>query len=616
MKFKILINPIIYLKLCVTTKMQKQRSHIPSLSKSVVNLDFYKEEAQENIIKIMHVAGGLNIKNKTIIFDPSLTASINLMIPMSKLREFGAIEFGILNENNIVTTCDHIIYIIRPKINTCNIVTSQIVKNLKNHKLKIKKYHIVFLPKKNINCERVFERADVWSYINIMELPINLIPIDYDLLSMEYDKTFVDTSLYKLNTPLLNVVDSLIDLQEKFGIIPFIQGIGVQSQFIIEEMLYCRFEKDKKEKEILSAQDENVQMIMKKEKDFVCVTPQIGRMIIIDRECDMISLMLNPLTYSSLIDEMFGIHDGSTNIPISENNQTKQVIINTDDVVFESLNYLSINNANNICKTYLTNVKITTEKLENTKSESSKLISIAKNELSILKKLAFNDPQAIKLATDNLGNLQKESITSIKDVVNELSQLEKQFPNKLLMTHFDIVQKIITLLNKPNYTEFIDMGQNLLIGSDKKKCEKWILSKMETLPITIFLRIVCLYSNVNSGIDTKFKNTLQSLIIKNYGAKYCFMLENLFNSGILCDYNSQNKDLWESIKRTFHLIAPDFNESDPNDISYIYGGYAPLSCRTIENALMVSMKSYFKVKSQNTLYKGWLNTDINKKYKK
>ena len=96
-----------------------QRTHIPSLSKSIVNLKFYQEEAQENIIKILQIAGGLYIKNKTIIFESSLTASINLMIPIKKLKEFGTIDFGILDENNVISNTEHVIYIIRPELHIC-----------------------------------------------------------------------------------------------------------------------------------------------------------------------------------------------------------------------------------------------------------------------------------------------------------------------------------------------------------------------------------------------------------------------------------------------------------------------------------------------------------------
>jgi hypothetical protein len=45
------------------------------------------------------------------------------------------------------------------------------------------------------------------------------------------------------------------------------------------------------------------------------------------------------------------------------------------------------------------------------------------------------------------------------------------------------------------------------------------------------------------------------------------------------------KSNWLTVKRTLKLIVEDTDTSRPNDIAYVYSGYAPLSIRLIQQAI-------------------------------
>jgi hypothetical protein len=62
------------------------------------------------------------------------------------------------------------------------------------------------------------------------EFRYSLIPLDNDLLSLEEINSFRDSSLDQSNIPLFSIANSIMVLQEKFGVIPFIQGKGDQAQ--------------------------------------------------------------------------------------------------------------------------------------------------------------------------------------------------------------------------------------------------------------------------------------------------------------------------------------------------------------------------------------------------
>ncbi len=47
----------------------------------------------------------------------------------------------------------------------------------------------------------------------------------------------------------------------------------------------------------------------------------------------------------------------------------------------------------------------------------------------------------------------------------------------------------------------------------------------------------------------------------------------------------QTSNNYASIRKLFHLAVEDVNEHAPNDISYVYSGYAPLSVRMIQKMI-------------------------------
>ncbi|XP_010580470.1 PREDICTED: vacuolar protein sorting-associated protein 33A isoform X2 [Haliaeetus leucocephalus] len=71
-----------------------------------------------------------------------------------------------------------------------------------------------------------------------------------------------------------------------------------------------------------------------------------------------------------------------------------------------------------------------------------------------------------------------------------------------------------------------------------------------------------------SGIDTD----------KTYGYEHILTLNNLEKAGLLKPQTS-GRNNYPTIRKTLRLWMDDVNEQNPNDISYVYSGYAPLSVR-------------------------------------
>jgi hypothetical protein len=137
----------------------------------------------------------------------------------------------------------------------------------------------------------------------------------------------------------------------------------------------------------------------------------------------------------------------------------------------------------------------------------------------------------------------------------------------------------------------------------------------KTYSLERIIRLICLYCIVNDGIDEEHCYTLNRKISQNFGTGnkyYLFMFENLLKCGIIYTNNIQYEGLWRKNRKALHLLV-DYDIKVPNDIAYIFGGYAPISCRIVEYALQVGFKILAQQKIKNILFRGWKNKYIDNK---
>ncbi|CDO99780.1 unnamed protein product [Coffea canephora] len=60
-------------------------------------------------------------------------------------------------------------------------------------------------------------------------------------------------------------------------------------------------------------------------------------------------------------------------------------------------------------------------------------------------------------------------------------------------------------------------------------------------------------------------------------------LNNLEKAGLF--RKQETKGNWITIKRALQLVVEDTDTANPNDISYVFSGYAPLSIRLVQHAI-------------------------------
>ena len=125
-----------------------------------------------------------------------------------------------------------------------------------------------------------------------------------------------------------------------------------------------------------------------------------------------------------------------------------------------------------------------------------------------------------------------------------------------------------------DFNRCLEIQQNLVAGIQSSNQLDYIEELIaKQAPFTTVIRLLCVYSLVNGGIKSKQYDYFRREIIQTYGFRHLLTLENLAKVGLLKPLGA-SKNSYGSVSKAFRLIVDDINEHDPNDISYVYSGFA------------------------------------------
>ncbi len=71
---------------------------------------------------------------------------------------------------------------------------------------------------------------------------------------------------------------------------------------------------------------------------------------------------------------------------------------------------------------------------------------------------------------------------------------------------------------------------------------------------------------------------------QTYGVDHILTLQNLARLSLFKPSDPAIKNPYSQICRNLKVIVDDVDEQKPNDISYVYSGYAPISVRIVQSA--------------------------------
>ncbi|XP_067263966.1 vacuolar protein sorting-associated protein 33A [Chanodichthys erythropterus] len=487
-----------------------------------VNLNILREAARKDLREFLDKCSG----SKAIVWDEYLTGPFGLIAQYSLLKEHEVEKMFTLKGGRIPSAAvKNIVFFVRPRLELMDIIAENVASE---DKLQPRDFHILFVPRRSLLCEqRLKEKGVLNSFTNIDEYILDLIPYDGDLLSMESESSFRECYLESDQTSLYHAAKGLMTLQALYGTIPQIFGKGECARHVANMMLR-----------------------MKREfSGHAQILPVFDTLLLLDRNVDLLTPLATQLTYEGLIDEIYGITNGYVKLP-PEKFAQKKPGEGGKDLPTEPKK-LQLNSAE--------------ELYAEIRDKNFNAVGAALSKKAKIISAAFEERHNAK------------TVGEIKQFVSQLPHM--QAARSSLANHTSIAELVKDITTSEAFFDNLTVEQEFMTGVDTDKVSTYIEDCIaQKDPLIKILRLVCMQSVCNNGLKQKVFDYYKREILQTYGYEHILTLKNLEKVGLLKPQSTMRNN-YPTIRKTLKLWMEDANEQNPNDISYVYSGYAPLSVR-------------------------------------
>ncbi|KAF9165591.1 hypothetical protein DFQ26_009723 [Actinomortierella ambigua] len=488
------------------------------LGHTLLNIDSLRDIARKELVNVLDSVQG----KKGLILDPNLSGPLSLIT-----------DFTLLKVEHIRTHAQ--------EPNQSGSYT----------------YSLFFVPRRTELCENVLEKEGVFGDITKGEYQLDFIPLEDDLLSLETDTTFRELYLEHDTTSIYYAAKALMRLQRIYGLFPRILGKGDYSKSLCDMMLRMRRE--------MAVDDPGMAQTMQ-------LSQHIDSLIIIDRGVDLVTPLCTQLTYEGLIDELFHIKNSFVEVDASLAAPSAQAKGAT------SATSASAGAAS---------TSATGGAAAGTAGKKKKVPLNGGDKLfSDLRDLNFSvvggllNKVAKRINADYEERHNARTVPQIRQFISKMGGLAAE--HQSLRLHTSLAEEIMNYTMSDDFNRILEVQQNLVAGINTTKEPEYIEEMInKQAPLTQVLRLLCLYSLVNGGLKQKQFEFFKHEILETYGFEHIQTLENLRQLGMLTRQTT-TKNTYSLVSKSLHLIVDEVNEMNPNDISYVYSGYAPLSVRLIQ----------------------------------
>lgn len=462
-------------------------------------------------------------------------------------------------------------------------------------------FHIFWVPRRTLVTDTILEEAGVLGDVSISELPLYFFPLENDVLSLELEDTFQDLYLTKDPTASFLLAKALMGIQQRHGLFPRIIGKGDNAKRVAE--LLGRFRQ-----ELLAGED-----VSEANKIGLIPSTTTESVIIIDREVDLVTPLLTQLTYEGLIDELYGIQNSQTDV---DSTIVGAAAAPTSAGGTQSASTSASGAASS-------GVPSGTRKRKIQLDSSDKLYEELRDANfaivgSLLNKVAR------RLQSDYEGRHSTRTTAELRDFVQKLPGYQAEQAS--LKIHAGLVEEIYKYTRSDEFSSLLEVQQNLAAGADPSAQFDAIeeLIARDT-PLNQVLRLLCIYSCISGGIKPKEYDQFRRLILEGYGYQHLLTLQNLETLQMFLPRSSPlagmipmagsagaagTKTNYTFLRKQLRLIVDEVSEQDPNDIAYVYSGYAPLSVRLVQCILQKQyLLTFTKGNGVTSGSQGWRGFD-------
>ncbi|CAJ1955019.1 unnamed protein product [Sphenostylis stenocarpa] len=497
-------------------------AQIPNLDNAPINLTSIREQSQKELLNILKNVRG----KKCLVIDPKLGDSLSLIIQTSILKAlFLPLEHGIelrhLSGDPIQTDCSKVVYLVhaQPKLMRfiCSNIHNDLSKGLQ------REYHVYFVPRRTVVCEKVLEEEKLHHMVTIGEYPLYIVPMDEDVLSFELDLSYKECQVDGDTGSLWHIAKAIHKLEFSFGVIPNVRAKGKASVGVADILNRMQAEEP-----VNSSDIERYNLFSISSP--LCRTDSLFGDVILGALCHELVFFLH-------------INNGSVELDASimglqqEGKKTK-VPLNSSDKLFKEIRDLNFEVV----------VQILRQKATSMKQDYTEMTTTT------------------------------QTVSDLKDFVKKLNSLPE------ITRHINLAQHLSTFTSKPSFLGQLDIEHTIVEAQSYDICFDYIeeqIHKQE--PLTTVLRLLILFSITNAGLPKKHFDYFRRELLHSYGFEHIAMLNNLEKAGLF--KKQESKSNWLTIKRALQLVVEDTDTANPNDIAYVFSGYAPLSIRLVQHAI-------------------------------
>ncbi|CAI5525768.1 unnamed protein product [Closterium sp. Naga37s-1] len=517
------------------------------LDNSLIDLASLRAHASQRLVDALDsVPGG-----KALVLDASISGPLAFIAPISLLKEHGVENLFHISADPIQSQCSTVLYLLRPNPLLIRWITRQVRADEDEGVTRTHSLH--FIPRCDAICTRILEQEGLVGdpRVAVGEYPLEMIPVDHDLLALDLHTLYKDVHVDSDPTSTLQVARVLANFQSVFGVPPVLKGKGVAAQRVAQAM----------------------SQLMKEQKSHVAPVehPSVDMMVLIDRQVDMVTPACTQLTYEGLLDELLHVANGAVEVDpavmgVTSNARKIKVPLNSNDKLFQDLRGRNFGSAAELLRA----------KAVEMKSEYANLRQRPQRDASPLRSTAPGDQGAASAAAGGGGG--EQTVSELKDFVKKLNVLPE------LTRHTNLAGHISQVTNRPAFGALISTEQAILEArSIDSACEYIEDAMAQGHPMSTVLRLLSLVSLTNGGIPKARFDHLRREFLQAYGFLHVFSLDNFERAGLI--KRQEGRSTWAAVKRSLRLIVDDDDDANPRDIAFTFSGYAPLSVRLLQQAI-------------------------------
>ncbi|KAI9784142.1 MAG: hypothetical protein M1839_002646 [Geoglossum umbratile] len=520
-----------------------------------------KDNARKDLLNLLEGVRG----KKNLVLEKSLAGPINIFVKFSTLQDYGVDKVFWLENGNVDSSQKNVVFLVRgEKVKHAQAISEQIKRlqrNEANHE-----FSILWVPRRTLVCDKILEEEGVLGDVNIAEFPLYFVPLEKDLLSLELEDSFAELYLRKDPTPTFLAARALMSLQQRHGLFPRIIGKGDNARRLADLLIRMR-------SEVTAGADSSASNAL-----LLALTPSptIENLIIIDREVDFATVLLTQLTYEGLVDEVIGIQNSQAEVdssivgaapPLQQSSSSSKSSVPVQQAQQGRKRKIQLDS---------------TDKLYDQLRDSNFAIVGG-----LLNKVAR------RLEADYESRHGSKSVSELREFVSKLPAFQAE--QQSLKIHTGIAEEIMKHTRSDLFNRILEVQQNLAAGADPSSQHDTIEELIaRDCPLPMVLRLLCLESCISGGLKPKDLDNFKREILHAYGFQHLLTLDALEKLQLLQSRASANalligaantssgKTNYSQLRKMLRLIVDEVNEQDPDDIAYVYSGYAPLSVRLVQ----------------------------------